>query len=262
MIYTAFYYPASLENNDLIVRDNRFYPGKYSETFPVWYQYIRKNYPSEKILLFYDVDSPIKIDKYLKYIINDQNFKIKELKYHSGKYFWTIQRNLCEGLIHAYENHEDFFWIDNDAFLNTDLSNIIKSCDIFAPSIQHEQFTIDSVCTYISKKRLHDLDNLNNFKLSSYLYHILNNAPTEVRVQTFHEGGLYKLFCYGDMKSSINLNISHLSNYKNFMKFLKRNPLYSIEYLDLIHKLEKIITHPNLVGVDLEFLDMYYESNI
>ena len=61
MIYTAFYYPGSLKNNDLIVRDNRFYPGKYSETFPVWYQYIRKNYPSEKILMFYDTNSPISI---------------------------------------------------------------------------------------------------------------------------------------------------------------------------------------------------------
>ena len=260
MIYTAFYYPGSLKNNDLIVRDNRFYPGKYSETFPVWYQYIRKNYPSEKILMFYDTNSPISIDDYTKYFINDPLFQIRELNSHSGKYFWTMQRNLCEGLTHAYENNEDFFWIDNDTFLNTDVSNILNKCDVFAPNINHDQFTIDSVCTFFSRKKLHDLDGNYKIKLPLYLNSILNNAPDNIRQHTFHEGGLYKLFCYGRMISSTNINISHLSNYNNFMKFLSKNPLDSIEYKVLLDNLKQIINNERLKNVELDFLDMYYES--
>lgn len=255
MIYTAFYYPGSLDKGDLIVRDNRFYPGKYIETFPVWYQYVRKNYPEENIHIFYDVNSPYPLDMD---ILNDRKITVELLREHSGKYFWTMQRNICEGLIHAYEHENDFFWLDNDAFLNTDLRPIFKECDVFAPVINHQQFTIDSVCTYISKNRLRGLDGI--FYLNSYLRNILNYAPNDVRAHTFQEGGLYKMFCYGNVKSSTNLNISHLSNYNNFMKFLLKNPLNSKEYHDLVDKLTLVRMDERLKDVQLDFLDMYYEE--
>jgi len=262
MIYSAFYYPGSLNQNDLIVRDNRFYPGKYAETFPVWYKYLKNNFPNEKILMFYDAKSPVKIDEYKKFFQEDNLFCIKELTELSGKYFHTIQRNLYEGLAHAYENNEDFFWIDNDTFLNTNVLNLVKNHDIFVANLNHEQFTIDSVCTFISKRRLHDLDYLNNFNLKNYLRLILKDAPPDVRAHTFHEGGLYKLFCYGNVTSSTNINISHLSNYNNFMKFLYRNPLDCEEYTNLIKALKNIVNNEQLKNVELEFEDMYYESNV
>jgi hypothetical protein len=253
MIYTAFYYPSSIKNGELYIRDNRFYPGKYIETFPLWYQYVRKNYPDEPIWMFYDEKSPYPF-AYSSYF---SRVTAQALTKYSGKYFWTMQRNLCMGLIHAYENNNDFFWLDNDAFLNTDLTPIFKKCDVFAPNINYQQFTIDSVCTFISNKRLHALDSLCH--LPTYLRNILDNAPENVRAHTFQEGGLCKLFGYGNVISSKNLNLSHLSNYTNFIKFLKKNPLDSVDYKQFLNDLENI-NMDKLKGVDLEFLDMYYEE--
>jgi hypothetical protein len=247
MIYSAWYYPGSFQKNDLIVRDNRFYPGKYLETFPVWLEYIEKNFPNEHIILFNDVKSPCLLTDNLGYFKNyefiqgykiDKNYKIhiKNLDKFSNKYFWAMQRNLCEGLIFAYKNFDNFLWIDNDFFLNSDIYPFIKNNDVFAPLINHTQFTCDSVCTYFSSKRLHELDN--NFYLPDYLTNILENAAPDTRAHTFQEGGLYKLFCYGKMASSTNINASHLSNYNNFMKFLYLNPLDSQNYRDLVKSLE------------------------
>lgn len=268
MIYTAFYYPASIKKGDLFIRDNRFYPGKYIETFPLWYQYVMKNYPDEYIYMFYDVNSPYKLEDLGLIYGDDQivcdkkkgtdlQIYVHELKEHSSKYFWTMQRNICEGLIRAYETGNDFFWLDNDAFLNTDLSDKFNTYDVVAPNINHQQFTIDSVCTFFSNKQLHKLDRLCH--LPTYLRNILNNAPENVRAHTFQEGGLYKMFCYGNVYENKNLNLSHLSNYNNLLKFLKKNPLNSKEYTEFLNDLENV-DKEKLKGVELDFLDMYYEE--
>lgn len=268
MIYTAYYYSGSLAKGDLIVRDNRFYPGKYFETFPVWMQYVRANYPNEHIVMFADAASPIPLEEGLKHL--DEPCEVvkwtinKEVKLHiipvdefQNKYFWAMQRNLVRGLQHAIEFEEDFFWLDNDAFLNTDLTSIMARVDVLAPQINHQQFTCDSVCTFISSKRLQELED--KFNLSVYLENMLQNGPTETRMHSLQEGGLYKTFCYGNTFSYTSLELSHLSCYENFMKFLKRNPLPTLQYVNLVMQLENF-DFKKIPGVDLKFHDMYYEK--
>jgi len=268
MIYTAYYYSGSLAKGDLIVRDNRFYPGKYFETFPVWMQYVRKHYPDEHIVMFADTASPIPIEEGVKDL--EESYEIVDWEIHQSvklhiillddfqnKYFWAMQRNLVYGIQHAIENKCDFFWLDNDAFLNTNLSSHMAKVDVLAPQINHQQFTCDSVCTFISKNRLQELEE--KFDLSLYLFSMLHKAPTETRMHSLQEGGLYKTFCYGNALSYTNLNLSHLSCYENFMKFLKRNPLPTLQYANLRMALENF-DFGKIPNVDLKFHDMYYEQ--
>lgn len=270
MIYTAYYYSGSLANGDLIIRDNRFYPGKYFETFPVWLKYVRKNFPNEHIIIFADSDSPISIERGLEFIkepyeifddVWQMNFEVKIhvriLTEHTGKYFWAMQRNLVEAMCMAYELEDDMFWLDNDAFLNSNFLQDVDGFDVVAPQINHQQFTCDSVCTYISNSRLHDNDKY--FHLPSYLRHVLNNAPIDTRMHSLQEGGLYKMFCYGRVKSHTNVNLSHLSCYENFMKFLAKNPLNTEEWNQLYLSLEEF-DFSKIPNVQLEFHDMYYEE--
>ena len=266
MIYTAYYYSGSLDKGDLIVRDNRFYPGKYFETFPVWMQYVRKNYPNEHIIMFADTASPIPIEEGLKYIGEDYEFfeggkinknvkvHIKKVSEHINKYFWAMQRNLVLAMIHAYDWSDNLFWLDNDAFLNTDIYPIVGDAHVFAPQINHEQFTCDSVCTYISAQRL-----LERNHLPLYLRNMLDNGPTETRMHSLQEGGLYKTFCYGKVVSSENIDLSHLSCYQNFMRFLVKNPLDTGDWHKLYETLETF-DFSKIPNAELKFHDMYYEK--
>jgi len=265
MIYSALYYPGSLARGDLIIRDNRYYAGKYSETFPVWWSYLRKHYPNESVTLFADTASPIPITPLLDVVesesVNYGYVDIKWLSEHSGKYFWPMQRNLVEGLCHAYENNLDFFWLDNDAFLNTNVLDLIHAAraDVAAPQIAHHQMTMDSVCTYISKERLHAMDGICH--LPTVLREILANGPTDLRMHTFQEGGLYKLFCYGrTLQLGGQIELSHLSCYDNFLSFLKRNPLDTPSWRDLVAQLEAV-DWSKMPGVERRFHDMDYKIN-
>ena len=275
MIYTAYYYSGSLFKGDLIVRDNRFYPGKYFETWPVWLQYVRKHYPNEHIVIFADTASPIPIEEGVKHIDEPYDFfdsfntpfkrdvkiHIKLVSEHTKAYFWSMQRNLVYAMQHALAYGVDMFWLDNDAFLNTNIIEVVENvgADVMAPQINPTQFTCDSVCTYISHKRLTELEQL-GIDMGAFLGNILKAAPTETRMHTLQEGGLYKLFCYGKAFScSEFISISHLSCYKNFMKFLKNNPLPTLQYVNLVMQLENF-DFTKIPNVQLEFHDMYYDN--
>lgn len=266
MITTAFYYSTKL-SEELFIRDNRFYPGKAFETFPVWYEYLQKNYPDEQIYIIHDISS-LPIEEYIPNIIDNYEFlkedqytfdkskKVHIKKVQSSKRkecWWPIQRTLCEAIKFSYLNKQDLFWIDNDLFLNTDIRPLYKGYDVFAPNINHYQFTMDSILFYLSSKKLHELDKV--LYLPDYLKNILENGGFNLRQHTFHEGGLYKLFCYGNTNSSLNIEATHLSCYNNFMKFLNRNPLDSDNYKRLISLLNNI-DFEKLKGVELEFLDL------
>lgn len=274
MIYSALYYPASLARGDLIVRDNRYYPGKYSETFAVWWQYLRKNYPNESVILYADVASPVPIEPFLKalpeqYHVHDYSIQPRcfpsDIKVHvvwldqySGGYFRPMQRNLVEAMCAAYECNHDMFWLDNDAFLNTNILEPIHAAraDVAAPQIAHHQMTMDSVCTYISKERLHAMDPVCH--LPTVLREILANGPTDLRMHTFQEGGLYKLFAYGrTLELGGQIELSHLSCYDNFLSFLKRNPLDTPSWRNLVAQLEGV-DWSKMPGVERSFHDMDY----
>lgn len=273
IICSALYYPGSLAKGDLIVRDNRFYPGKYSETFAVWWQYLRKHYPDVPVILFCDTASPIPLRPLLDTLpepwydamsmishngsSRDGQVDVLWLSEHSGKYFWPMQRNLVEAIKLAYTLNEDLFWLDSDAFLNTDIRPLIADHDVAAPEIAHHQMTMDSVCTFISAKRLHALDDL-GIDLPQLLTDCLANGPTETRMHLFQEGGLYKLFGYGKARSlGGSIELSHLSCYQHFMAFLERNPLDTPEYQKLRYMLASLDME-RLKGVELSFHDMYW----
>lgn len=268
MIYSALYYPASLERGDLFVRDNRFYPGKYSQSFPVWLQYLDKNYPGEQFTFFADTKSPICVKSLLKRYLGDRwseiegekQITIKWLDEHSGKYFWTMQRNLVEGLIHAFLTGNDFLWIDNDAFVNTDVRPLVCGYDAAAPTINHQQMTMDSVMTFVSHYRLKEINDSISGGLPNFLRRTLNDGPDKLRMHTFQEGGLYKLFGYGRTKElKDEISITHLSCYDNFIKWLALNPLDSEEYQNFMGHLEGVDWN-KMPGVERKFLDMLYLS--
>lgn len=270
IICSALYYPGSLEQNDLIIRDNRWYPAKYSETFPVWWQYLRKHYSQTHVVLFCDQKSPISagevLFKHLK-----ESFSVFQSAEQSlcdpysygidvvlvdefcDSSFRAMQRNLVKAINLAYNTNQSLLWIDSDLFFNTDLTPIIGDSDVAAVSINHQQFTMGSVLFYISSERLHQMDQL--FKLPDFLNDILNNGSENFRMHTLQESGLYKLFCFGKVANFNNVNLSHLSNYKNFMRFLRENPLESEEYKSLLDKLTNF-DFTRIPNVETDFLDM------
>lgn len=292
ILCSALYYAGSLDNPHSLVRDNRWYPGKAVQTFPVWWQYVRKHYPDVPVVLFCDRASPIPLEPLLDNLgepwedvaahlrsgeqINVSTHdrprqyldlgplprvRVMWMTEHTGKYFWAMQRNLVAGITAAYAMDEDLFWLDNDAFLNTDIRPLVQGYDAAAPEIAHHQMTMDSVCTYISAERLHALDEL-GIDLPSFLTKLLAEGPTETRMHTFQEGGLYKLFAYGktrELKGSIEL--SHLSCYDHFISFLRRNPLDTPEYMELVARLTSL-DMSRLEGVEMSFHDMDYKVTV
>lgn len=273
IICTALYYTGSLERGDLIVRDNRFYPGKYVETLSVWWQYVQKHYSDVPVVFLCDAGSPIPVLTALEKTLNGIPYSVfsdswppigtlgaprvfvKMMTEHCGKYFWPMQRNLVEAIKIAHNTKNDLFWLDSDAFLNTDIRPLIRGYDVAAPSIANHQQTMDSVCTYISSRRLRELKRF-DIDMSSFLSHILKDAPNETRMHLLQEGGLYKLFAYGRVKSiGRSIELSHLSCYRHFMAFLHRNPIDSLEYESLRFMLSNLDMN-RLNGVELEFYDM------
>ncbi len=279
IICSALYYSGSLARGDLIVRDNRFYSGKYSETFPVWWQYLRKHYPNEHVILFADTASPVPIQPLLDRWMNEPydvgnpecsrsystdedgpRVHVRWLSAHSGKYFWPMQRNLVEGIITAYRANDDLLWWDNDCYNATNIVPLLHGIDFAAPSIATHQQTADSVFTYMSAARLHALDPL-GIDLPSFLTTMLNEGPIETRMHTLQEGGLYKLFAYGRTRQlGADIELSHLSCYDHFMAFLRRNPLDTPEWRELVARLASF-DFSQIPDVELSFLDMDYPAN-
>lgn len=294
IICSALYYSGSLARGDLIVRDNRHYPGKYVETFPVWWSYICCHYPTEQIILFADRNSPIPIRPLLKAHLDEPwsdedpyrtlpeidvstsdedrqrrdtlkglreagaRVRVIWLDAFAGQYFRPMQRNLVEGIIAAYSLNEDLLWIDNDAFCNTRLTPLVAGYDAAAPELAAHQMTMDSVCTYISAARLHALDSL-GIDLPAFLTTMLAHGPTETRMHTLQEGGLYKLFGYGKTRALAgSIELSHLSCYDHFMAFLRRNPLDTDAYRLLLDKLPPMAERARAGGAEMAFHDMDY----
>ena len=285
IICSALYYPGSLANGaEGLVRDNRYYPGKCAESFPVWWQYVRKHYPDVRVVLFADSGSPVSLWDLVKTTISEpyvwnglpqgdapevvsidhgapNRVTVQTVVQHSTKkYFWAMQRNLVAGIITAYHANEDLFWLDNDAFLNTDIRPLVRDYDCAASGLAAHQMTMDSVCTFISARRLHALDDL-GIDLPSFLTTMLNEGPTETRMHTLQEGGLYKLFAYGKVRSlGRDIELTHLSCYDRFMTWLRRNPLDTPEYRSLVASLEAV-DWAAMPGVERSFHDMLYPEN-
>ncbi len=281
IVCSALYYPGSLARGpEGLVRDNRYYPCKAAETFPVWWAYLRRCFPDTRVVLFADSASPIPLGDLIKETVREpyswtglpqgngvgagwsdwpegSKVEVRTVVAYSGQYFRPMQRNLVEGIITAYRANEDLLWLDNDAFLATDLRPLVRDADVAAPSIAHHQQTMDSVCTYISARRLHALDDL-GIDLPAFLTTMLNEGPTEARMHTLQEGGLYKLFAYGDARQlGRDIELSHLSCYDHFLAFLKRNPLDTAEWRALVAGLEAV-DWAAMPGVERTFLDMDY----
>ena len=265
MIYTSFYYKNKLEKEEYHVRENRFIPGSAFEVFPVWYQYIRKWFPDEHIIIFNNI-SPITIEEGLSsinepYEIIDDKIINHAIKIHVHKfkteyfYFHSVQRNHVAALNFAYYNNDNYLWIDTDCLLNSDIRKFYKEKDVWVPTLLHHQMTIDAHCTYISQKRLHEMDSI--YKLPDFLNYILNEAPDDnqsVRHHTLFEGGMYKLFCYGNYGSNLNINMTHACCYKEMMTFLLSNPLQTKEYEKLVY-LYQHLNIEKLKGVQMDFTD-------
>lgn len=275
IICSALYYPGSLDGPQSLVRDNRFYPGKAAETFPVWWAYLRKHYPTTHVHLFADVASPVPIRPLLRAFTESWNEEkvngeclvysgsgfdemetlvtVQWLDQHSGQYFRPMQRNLVEAIKLAYALNDDLLWVDADCFLNTNVRPLVCDFDVASSGIQHHQQTMGSVCFYISKERLHALDKL-GVNLPRHLDNLLANGPTEARMHGLQEGGLYKLFCYGRALSMERINMAHLSCYHRFLRFLRENPLNTPDYRQLVATLEGF-DFGQIPGAELSFLD-------
>lgn len=274
IICSALYYPGSLDRPEGLVRDNRYYPGKAVESWPVWWQYVRRHYPDVRVVLFADGASVVPYtdldigshvvwhDTYERLaLLTRTKTVVIPISAHSGGYFRPMQRNLVEAIILAYRLNEDLLWIDNDAFLATDIRPLVAGYDAAAPSIASHQMTMDSVCTYISAARLHALDSL-GIDLPSFLTTMLNEGPTETRMHTLQEGGLYKLFAYGRTRElGRDIELTHLSCYDRFMAFLRRNPLDTPEYRALVAQLEAV-DWSRMPGVERTFHDMDHGSHL
>lgn len=265
MILTSYFYKTRLSKEEYSEVDfKRFRPAASFEAFPVWMDYIRKHFPNEQIL-FFDSASPISfeqgamISNINAYGVNSyevipidsytydksKKYYVKALpKVDSNYSFLAVQKQRVEALKFAYLNNLDFFWIDTDCFLNTDVTKYFNDNDVVSNLINHENQTVDGHFIFISKKRLHQWDKYYN--LIDYLEFVLNKCPDDrenamsVREHLLFEGGMYKLFCYGKMKAIDSLNMCHASCYNHFLKWLELNPLNTDNYNKLIYLLRNI----------------------
>ncbi len=206
--------------------------------------------------MFDGKDSPIPIEEGLKYItepyefIGDSFDYNPDIKFHikncsppiTGEtQFPTVNpitRDILDGLVFAYKTNNDFFRIDCDCFVNSNLEKYTKGYDLFSTNISHFQFTTNAHFLFISKERLHAWDFLYN--LSDFLENCARNGDSLIKQEKFFEGGLYKSFVYGNYNTSQNINVTHLTTYPHFVQFLKKNPLPSKEYKTLLSLLENI----------------------
>ncbi len=275
IICSALYYAGSLDRPESLVRDNRWYPGKAVECFPLWWSYLRKHYPDTHVVLFADTGSPISWQDIIKMIPESIDVTTREilamsilgtpkvhivpLSEHCGKYFWPMQRNLVEAMVLGYQLSDGMLWIDGDCFCNTCLTPFVQNLDMGSSSVEHHQMTCGSICWYISDQRLHSLD-VCGVHLPTYLYSILNDGPTETRMHSLQEGGLYKHFWYGNAKTFDHIHMSHLSCYEHFMRYLVENPLDTSEYQDLVAHLASL-DMTRLNGVQLRFHDALHTEH-
>lgn len=263
MIFSDYFYAIKLAKKEYKIRSiplgdtgkYEFCPARSFEVFPVWMDYIRKFYPDEHIL-FIDNCSEIPFQEAMDVLGNPTYEYITEgsyeynprIKIHVQKfdnpayYFDAVQRQRVAALKFAYFSNLDYFWTDTDCLVNTDLRSLFNGYDIFAPTIAYDQLTIDSHCIFISKEKLHEWDDY--YKLPDFLDYIMT-CPDEnqsVRHHTLFEGGMFKLFCYGKVNSSDNINESHSACYTNLVKFLELNPLESKGYINLLGILKNLDT--------------------
>lgn len=279
IICSALYFPGWLSEPTSLIRDNRYYPAKSADCFPIWWYYLRRHYPDTKVILFADSSSPVPLRPLLEATLDepwwessgeidvphngammDARVSVEWVDQFAGQYFRPMQRNLVEAIITAYRANDDLFWLDSDAFLNTDLRPLVAGYDAAASGIAHHQQTMDSVCTFLSARRLHALDDL-GIDLPSFLTTMLNEGPTETRMHTLQEGGLYKLFCWGKTRSlGRDIELAHLSCYDRFMTFLRRNLLDTPEYRALVGQLERV-NWEAMPGVERTFHDMLFPEN-
>lgn len=189
---------------------------------------------------------------------------VKWVNQFAGQYFRPMQRNLVEAMKDAYLANEDgMLWIDADAFVNTDVAPLLGDVDFAAASIEHHQMTAASVFTYISAARLHAYDRF--CSLPDYLTQMVEQGPTNTRMHSLQEGGLYKLFCFGRTKElGPHLDLTHLSCRANFARFLQENPLPGDDYWDFIHDLDNLVEAATLdgrlKGVEMTFHDMLFST--
>lgn len=283
MIFAAHYFVYKLLNNDFSLfnridnTEKRLYPGKFHECFGPWYQYLRKSAPDEHILLFRIPNSPIPIEESLKFVtepiefLPDDGYEYsKDIKFHvktiskkieGPQQFPTVNditRCFLNGLLFAYHSNNDYLWMDCDCFTNSNLKKYTEGYDFFSTNISHGMLSSNVHFVHISNKRLHELDWLCD--LPKMLWNCAYNGCSMIRQATFFEGGLYKLFCYGNYNTSENINTTHLTTYPHFIEFLKKNHLPSEEYKILLTALENI--SPDILNnCKLEFRDeVFYET--
>jgi len=267
MIYTNYFYTSKLKLKEYRIRDGHFYPSKQFECFKLWFEYIRKHYPNEHILII-DNNSPISIEEGMrdigesfelvqKYDFNiNPNFKVHVIQHENQyQYLDAVAQNIVTAIEWSYKRNEDLFWIDTDCFLNSKLNNILTNVDFWSPKINHLDKTADMTSMFISKKQLHIYDK--EFNLIDALKFILNEGY-HPRMFSLFEAGLYNLFCFINYSDYNKINMAHCSCYDNFLKFLIKNPLHSERYKEVIDLL-KNINKEDFKDIKFSFQDSYYE---
>lgn len=254
---TGYRYKTRLSKEEYSEVDfKRFRPAASFEVFSVWMDYINKWFPNEQIL-FFNGDSPISFEEGAKAAgINDyeiiapnsytydksKKYHIKNLpKIDSNYSFKAVQVQRVEALKFAYLNNENFLWIDGDCLINSEILSKLKDVDIAANDISHEFMSIDGHFIYISAKRLHEMDNICN--VIEFLEGILNGPEDKnqgYKSAILFEGGLYRLFGYGNMKQIKNINIAHASSFNHFKRWLELNPLDTDNHRNLLYLLNNI----------------------
>ena len=249
MIYTNYFYSSKLEKGEYRVRDNRFYPGKAFEVFALWFDYVRIHYPNEHILIF-DNDSTIPIEDGMNTVKEDyeivdynsfavdKNKLVHVVKHPRLPYLDAVARNIYSGIEWAYRTNDNLFWLDTDFLINNNLSNLIGNLDVWSDNLDETQMTMGMVCLYVSKSQLHKFDGKIDYL--DGLKRVLDAAGYHGRMATFFEHGMYDLFCFGDYGTSNKFNGTHMSCYKNFLRFLNGNPIDSPNYTKVKNLLEGI----------------------
>jgi hypothetical protein len=275
MIFSTFFYRYRFSDGISITNErhlNRaFYPLKYFDTFPLWYQYLRKNNPYERIVIFDTGESPISIKEGLKYITEPYEFIEKNsyiynpnIKFHIKKMMKSeiVKQtestaileycfNLLNAFSFAYYTDNDCFWMDMDALCNSSLEKYVKGYDIFSPSVDHMLGSLQSWFIFISKQKLHQNDHL--YCLPKLLLDIVIKSYDELRMALFFETGIYKLFCNGNYNTNQKINLIHLGDLDGCTTFLTKNFLDSQEYKEVLSLFKKTSKENEIKENNLKF---------
>lgn len=217
MIFIPYFSFYSLERGSKDTETGVYKACKSIEMSRLIYLYIRNYLDPREHIYFSNGNSPIGIEYLTEFLSesfeyieeNSYNFNpnikihIKQFSERKNTVEEGVNRRICDFLKYSYLNNLDYLGCDMDQLIAYDVVSDFKGFDFGARTIDHGQNRSCSSCIiFVSKKRLYERDSF--IKLTDHIDNLQNinqNNSKFLHLSLCGEGGYYRNFCYGKIKS-------------------------------------------------------------